>query len=217
MSFKSAVGALAFSPSGSHFAIGVGRFIEVWHTPSTPDTNAEGELEFAPFVRHHRHAGHSDVVQSVSWSTDSRFFLTASKDLTARIWSLNAEEGFTPTTLAGHRSQVKGAWFSADQETLYTVAKDGALYDWKFIPRRDQLEDEGANVRDEDYRWRISKKHLFTQSHAYLTCANFHAKSGLVVAGFSNGLFVLYELPEFNLIHTLRYFLALSAVQISHH
>jgi periodic tryptophan protein 2 len=117
-SFRNPVTALAFSPSGKHFAVGLGRLIEVWHTPSTPDTNAEGELEFAPFVRHHAHAGHHDAVQGIEWSSDSRFFLTASRDLTARIWSLHQEEGFVPTTLAGHREGVLGAWFTTDQESV---------------------------------------------------------------------------------------------------
>lgn len=110
--------ALAFSPSGRHFAVGTGRHVEVWRTPSTPDSGADGELEFAPFVRHRVHAGHHDMVQSVEWSGDSRFFLSAAKDLTARIWSLDSEEGFVPTTLAGHRERVLGAWFSSDQESV---------------------------------------------------------------------------------------------------
>lgn len=41
------------------------------------------------------------------------------------------------------------------------------------------------------------------QNNATLTCAAFHAPSGLLVAGFSNGVFVLYELPDFNQIHNL--------------
>jgi len=122
LSFRAAITALAFSPSGRHFAVGAGRFVEVWHTPSTPDTNADGELEFAPFVRHHVHAGHHDTVQNISWSSDSRFFISTSKDLTARIWSLTPEEGFLPTTLAGHRQEVKAAWFSNDQETVCQTA-----------------------------------------------------------------------------------------------
>ena len=92
--------------------------MEVWQTPSTPDSGTDGELEFAPFVRHRVHAGHHDTVQSVEWSGDSRFFLSAAKDLTARIWSLDSVEGFVPTTLAGHREGVLGAWFSGDQESV---------------------------------------------------------------------------------------------------
>lgn len=42
------------------------------------------------------------------------------------------------------------------------------------------------------------------QNNAKAKCAAYHAESNLLVAGFSNGLFGLYELPDFNMIHTLR-------------
>jgi periodic tryptophan protein 2 len=117
-SFKGAVSALAFSPSGRYIAAGVGRFVELWHTPSSPDSREGGELAFAPFIKYRVFAGHHDIVQNVQWSRDSRFILSAGKDLTARIWSLHAEEGFSSTTLAGHREKVLGAWFSDDQESV---------------------------------------------------------------------------------------------------
>ncbi|KAI9828417.1 MAG: hypothetical protein M1832_002845 [Thelocarpon impressellum] len=204
-SFKSAVSALAFSPSGRHFAVGLGRHVEVWHTPSTPDANAEGELEFAPFVRHHVHAGHHDAVQSVEWSGDSRFFLSASKDLTARLWSLDPEEGFVPTTLAGHREAVQGAWFSKDQESIYTVARDGALFRWTYVKRPGFERDEDSDDPDDDknMQWRILERHYFMQKDAKVNCAAFHASSSLMVVGFSSGVFGIYEMPDFNQIHTL--------------
>jgi periodic tryptophan protein 2 len=200
-SFKSAVTALSFSPSGRYFVAGLGRKIEVWHVPSTPDSNVGGDLEFAPFVRHHTHTQHFDDVRHIEWSSDSRFFLSASKDLTARIWSLNPEEGFTPTVLSGHRQGVVGAWFSKDQETIYTVSKDGAVFDWKYTTKPGMDEDE--MVDDSDMRWRIVNRHYFMQNSATLRCAAFHAESNLLVAGFSNGIFGLYEMPDFNMIHTL--------------
>ena len=54
-------------------------------------------------------------------------------------------------------------------------------------------------------QWRIVQRHYFMQNNAKAKCAAFHAESNILVAGFSNGLFGLYELPEFNMIHTLRY------------
>ena len=54
-------------------------------------------------------------------------------------------------------------------------------------------------------QWRIVQRHYFMQNNAKVKCAAFHPESNLLVAGFSNGLFGLYELPEFNMIHTLRY------------
>ncbi|KAI1391346.1 periodic tryptophan protein 2 [Hypoxylon trugodes] len=206
-SFRSPVTALAFSPSGRHFAVGLGRKTEVWQVPSTPDSHAQGELEFAPFVRHHTHMGHFDDVRHIEWSTDSRFFLTASKDLTVRIWSLDAEEGFTPTVLSGHKQAVIGAWFSRDQETIYTVSKDGAVFDWQYTRHpnaapRDEDEDD-MDVDGDDMRWRIVQRHYFMQNNAHVRCAAFHPESNLLVAGLSNGIFGLYEMPDFNTIHTL--------------
>lgn len=188
--------------------MGVGRHIEVWHTPSTPDQNAEGELEFAPFVRHRVYAGHYDTVQSLEWSSDSRFFLSAARDLTARIWSLDPEDGFVPTTLGGHREGVLGAYFSKDQETIYTISKDGAVFQWAYLrdPNAPEPEsDEEMEDADDDShtRWRITERHYFLQNNAKVNCAAYHAESNLLVAGFSNGVFGLYEMPEFNMIHTL--------------
>lgn len=194
--------ALEFSPSGRHFAAGIGRQIEVWHTPSTPDSNVDGGLEFAPFIRHRTYTGHYDDIQSIQWSTDSRFFLTASKDLTARVWSLNPETGFVPTTLAGHRQAVRAAWFSKDQATIYTISRDGALFQWEYMSR------PGADVEDDEVseknmHWRIAERHYYLQNNAYVTCAAYHAPSNLLVAGFSNGIFTIHELPDFTEIQTL--------------
>jgi periodic tryptophan protein 2 len=208
-SFRSAISALAFSPSGRHFAVSVGRQIEVWHTPSTPDQNVDGELEFAPFIRHRVYTGHYDIVQNLEWSGDSRFLLSASKDLTARIWSLDPEEGFVPTTMSGHREGVLGAYFSKDQETIYTISKDGAVFQWAYLrdpnapgPIEDEDVEDGVNDNTH-MRWRIAERHYFLQNNAKVNCVAYHADSNLLVAGFSNGVFGLYEMPEFNMIHTL--------------
>ncbi|OAQ98346.1 hypothetical protein LLEC1_07870, partial [Akanthomyces lecanii] len=205
-SFKGKITALSFSPSGRYFAVGLGRKLEVWHVPSTPDTNAGGELEFAPFVKHHTHTGHFDDVQHIEWSSDSRFFLTASKDLTARIWSVGAEEGFTPTVLSGHKQPVIGAWFSENQEIIYTVSKDGAVFDWRYVKPLSRVKEDDSDMDeddDSDMHWRIVQKHYFMQGSANVRCASFHSESNLLVAGFSNGLFGLYEMPDFNNIHKL--------------
>lgn len=203
-SLKGPVSSLVFSPSGTHFAVALGRKIEVWKTPTTPGAaggdEEGGGLDFAPFVRHRQYVGHHDTVQNLEWSSDSRFFLSASKDLTARIWSLDPEEGFTPTVLAGHRTAVYAAWFSHDQETIYTISKDGALFQWQYLPP------PGADPEDitaDDERWRINERNYFFQDQAHLTTAAFHASSNLLVTGFSNGIFMLHELPGFSEIHKL--------------
>lgn len=158
-------------------------------------------------MKHREYTGHYDAVNNITWSSDSRFFLTASKDLTAKVYSLNPIEGFVPTSLAGHKDSVIGAYFSKDQETIYTVSKDGALFEWKWqeVPLKEG-EDEDEVMEDEKprpERWMITEKHFFLQNNAKVKCATFHQDSGLLVVGFDSGIFGLYEMPDFNMIHTL--------------
>ena len=73
--------------------------------------------------------------------------------------------------------------------------------------KRPEADDNGRFDNDEDVtnmQWRIIERHYFMQDNAKVTCATFHAKSGLLVVGFSTGMFGLYELPEFTQVHTLR-------------
>lgn len=84
------------------------------------------------------------------------------------------------------------------------MSKDGALFRWQYGGKSDDPEEM---VDSSDMRWRITKKNFFMQNNAKVKCAAYHAASNLLVAGFSNGLFGLYELPEFTQIHMLRYVL----------
>ncbi|KAF9737266.1 hypothetical protein PMIN06_010948 [Paraphaeosphaeria minitans] len=200
-SLRGQVNALVFAPDGRHFAVGTARNIEIWRTPSTPDV-ADGDLEFAPFVRDRIFTGHHDTVITIEWSRDSRFLLSASKDVTTRIWSMEAEEGFSPTTLSAHKQVVVGAWFSADQETIYTVSKDGAVFVWKYMLRYDVPEDADEED-DKNLAWGIAERFYFHQNNAHVTCASFHPETKLLVTGFSHGLFFIHELPSFSEIQNL--------------
>ncbi|KAL8672735.1 MAG: hypothetical protein Q9168_002825 [Polycauliona sp. 1 TL-2023] len=191
-SFRASVSALAFSPCSKYLAVGVGRLVELWHAPATPNPASDEGLEFAPFVRHRVFAGHHDTIQSIHWSSDSRFFLSSAKDLTARLWSWDFEENFTPTTLGGHKEGVLGA------------CHDGALFQWHYAPLKAH-EPVEADTADEHVPmgWRIAERHYLTQPAAKLSCVAYQASSKLLIAGFSSGLFALYDLPGFSMIHTL--------------
>ena len=185
-SFKERVRDVRFSPDGRHFALAAGRFIQVWRTPDFGE-----DRQFAPFVRHRIYLGHHADVLLVTWLRDLRFFVSTSKDMTSRVWSVAAEDRVA-TTLAGHRDHVVAAFFSHSQEIIYTLSKDGALFQWEFIAK----EDEGGEA------WRITAKSFF-HADARVQCATFHAATNLLVAGLSNGEFRLYELPGFNLLQLL--------------
>ncbi|QOU19940.1 U3 snoRNP protein [Brettanomyces bruxellensis] len=192
--FKDKVRDIKFSPDGKNFAIAVGRFIQVWKTPDVTE-----DRQFAPFVRHRVYAGHYSEITSISWSRDSRFILSTSKDLTARLFSLHSSEKDVKMTFAGHRDHVMGAFFNKTQEHIYTISKDGALFRWEYKERE---EEEDLPEEEKHMSWRIAAKNFF-YADANVKSAAFHPESNLLVVGFGNGEFRLYELPDFTMIQQL--------------
>ena len=85
---------------------------------------------------------------------------------------------------------------------IFTVSQDGALFIWGCSSKPDGM--DGDDIIEADPQWRIHERHYFKQSRARVKSAAYHTQSNLLVVGFSNGIFGLYELPGFNMIHTLR-------------
>ncbi|KAI8085126.1 WD40 repeat-like protein [Halteromyces radiatus] len=203
INFKSKVKCIKFSPNGKYVAITHDHHIQVWRTPGFT-------REFSPFVLHRTYTGHHDDVSHISWSPDSKYFLTTSRDMTARLYSTNPTPGFTPVTLSGHRAEVIGAYFSKDMKNIYTISKDGALFQWRYSSYVDSrgLDSDEEMELGEDFidhvRWRIQNKHYFNQGHGVkVRSCEFYPASNLIIAGFTNGIFGLYEVPSFTTIHTL--------------
>jgi WD40 repeat protein len=64
-----------------------------------------------------------------------RFIVTGSKDMSARLYSLNPIPGFVPVTLGGHKSTIVQAAFASTGDVIYTVSKDGACFVWEWKER----------------------------------------------------------------------------------
>ncbi|KAG8087850.1 hypothetical protein GUJ93_ZPchr0010g8692 [Zizania palustris] len=52
-------------------------------------------------------------------------------------------------------------------------------------------------------KWELQKKDFFMQSLAKLTACDYHREIDLVVVGFSNVVFGLYQMPDFVCLHLL--------------
>jgi len=126
--FKNVVRCLRFSPDGHHFAVSYGEYVRVWRTPSA-------HKEFAPFVLLRTYGGHHGDVTHIDWSSDSKYFLTTSKDMTARLYSLHPTEGFLPFTFSGHKDVIIAAFFGKTDKIIYTICRDGSIFVWKWLTR----------------------------------------------------------------------------------
>eukprot|EP00698_Gefionella_okellyi_P013776 TRINITY_DN3791_c0_g1_i1.p1 TRINITY_DN3791_c0_g1~~TRINITY_DN3791_c0_g1_i1.p1 ORF type:complete len:848 (-),score=140.28 TRINITY_DN3791_c0_g1_i1:1180-3519(-) len=185
--FKRKVFDLCFSHDGLYFAVTFGKHVRVYHTP-TP------KRELGALVLVRTYTGLHDDVTCLSWSHDDRFFIAGSKDMTCRIFSREPIPGWLPFSLSGHRDVVVGCFFSKDSKQAYTIGRDGSVCVWDC-----QTDETGGHGR-----WTLSQKHYFKAGpKTKVITVMFHEKSQLLVAGLSNGVFGLYEMPSFASIHTL--------------
>lgn len=125
------VSCVSFSPDTRYLVICVGLRIRVWRAPGALDV----PVSFAPLTLERTFTGHTDEIVSCDWSADGRYLLTASADMTARIYDLRKEElnpTFRPLELRAHRHPLLGAHFLPGDERLLTVARNGSVFFWRF-------------------------------------------------------------------------------------
>lgn len=138
-----------------------------------------------------------------------------------------------PFLFLGHRDTIVGAFFGIDKKAnkvnrAYTVSRDGAIFSWGYkssdevemsdppspgtpeqgdgddnVKKRKRLANEENGYLLHKGKWELLKKDFFMQAPAKLTACDHHRGLDLVVVGFSNGVFGLYQMPDFVCIHLL--------------
>jgi periodic tryptophan protein 2 len=214
--FKSRVRDIKYSPCGRFVATTHEKAVQVWLAPGNTK-------EFSPFALHAKLSGHYDDTTCLDWSCDSRFVVIGSKDMTAKIFSVAKIPEFQSVTLSGHRSSIVACFFQKQSLSVYTVARDCAVYVWHChltlhqlnqeteqtlqntrLPGKDDF-DEPPTILAEHHNfiWDLANRHLFLQKNTSISCAQLHHSRDLLVLGFANGVFSLHEMPDFDLIHSL--------------
>ncbi|GFE54429.1 WD G-beta repeat containing protein p103 [Babesia ovis] len=214
----------AFSPDAQFFAVAIGNKLCIWRAP-------EERLSWR-MALHRELTGHMDAICSIDWSSDSRFICTSSADLTVRLWSVDPITGFVPCAFVDHRRPVKAAFFSNDMTRLWSISKEGVIIVWKVAnepgmpvdTKNNAAKRIGHNKKKQAHfkidtepgnsavRGNIATAVWVKETQAYcnqpgntvVSRASFNKNTGLVVIGFTGGLFGLYRFPSFESIYTLR-------------
>jgi hypothetical protein len=96
-----------------------------------------------------------------------------------------------------------------------TVDCRGTLNCWQCSVSADQLVPGNCTREDTEVpmlNYEKIRRHDYYDvagGGVYLSAAVYHRKNHLLVAGFSNGAFLLHDMPQFSLIHNLRYIIYL--------
>ena len=108
------VHSIAFSPNGGRLASGSDEIVRIWNT-------ATGELE-------DELEGHTDPVESVTFSHDGHFIVSGSWDKTVRIWNTATCE--TTNMLMGHMNAVTSVAISRDDKFVVSGSDDKMVRIW---------------------------------------------------------------------------------------
>ena len=125
--FRDPVTALKFSPDSKFFAVATGKRFKIFESPSVTHKT------FSPLVLYKKYGNlHTDDITGISWSSDSRFFITWSADLTVKLMSLHKIKDFLPFTFSGNHKKIITAFFSEDDSRIFTISQNGVVLLWKW-------------------------------------------------------------------------------------
>jgi WD40 repeat protein len=88
--------------------------------------------------------GHDAALRSAAFSPDGKRIVTASLDMTARLW--DAASGRELGVLRGHSEPVMSATFSKDGTRVVTASADGTTRVWRVFPTTQALIDYARSI-----------------------------------------------------------------------
>ena len=219
------ISCLSFSPDGCHYVICGGNKALVYITPGIAFSGHEREL--SPFKIHRVIKSMADDVTCHDWSGDSKLLAIGSRDSILRVACMDKNIKNVPKiiNISGHIDSIVRCFFLKNSLDLMVICKNSHVYHWQASIEPDEYEYKGQEREKEDaqgdeassdeeerqllsYR-KVSRTYLLNHikssrdSGLHLSAADYHGKSNLLVTGYSNGAFLLQEVPELNIIYSL--------------
>lgn len=125
--FKGNVGAIVFSKDSKFLACGIEKNLRIFERPPN-------HHHIEPLLLLKKYTSiHSEPITSVEFSPDSRFVVSASKDLTIRITNLFTIPEFIPYILSGHRAKILSLLVLEDFSRIFSISRDGHVFVWKWV------------------------------------------------------------------------------------
>lgn len=206
--FQAPVSCVKFSPDGKRLAAAIGRKLQLWFTPSSE------RREFAPFVLDQTVSLHRDVILDICWTPDSRYILTTSADMSAKIFPVpqdgqNALK--SPLSLIAHKHKVVAGFFYAKggpELGILTLGQDGIAYQWLFDTANFKLlpRENSANFGAKKLLSFSGDATPNAASIGHVTASCFCPSNNTFLVGLQSGAFALYRIAEsdgLELVHAL--------------
>ncbi|KAK1121674.1 hypothetical protein K0M31_009985 [Melipona bicolor] len=163
--------------------------------------------------------GHSDGIVACFFEKKNYDLITISKNGQLCIWECTIDpEDLMPVEVPPTKRNKKTDSDEEDdvntEETIEKTDKQIKAYEDSLLKSRDSSESFVKNTEDEtetkQLRYiKLGRHYLANEVQKQekikvtLTAAAYHQQTHILVVGFSNGSFYLYEMPDVNMIHSL--------------
>uniref|UniRef100_A0A2C9W1Q2 Small-subunit processome Utp12 domain-containing protein n=1 Tax=Manihot esculenta TaxID=3983 RepID=A0A2C9W1Q2_MANES len=229
ITLKKSVNAVRFSPDGKFIAVATGKLVQIWRTPGFKKEYCAFEL-VRTLADSEDTVTALDWSLDCKYLLVGSKDLTARLFCIEKLQEAILDK---PFLFLGHRDAVVGCFLGYDNEPndvdkVYTIARDGYIFSWNYSgndgefsngdeqdseppsPETPEREGEGnldggseSNGYLHKGKWELLRKDGFMQSQTKLTACEYHRSLDMVVVGFSNCVFGLYQMPDFVCIHLL--------------
>ncbi|KAA8579463.1 hypothetical protein FQN60_006556 [Etheostoma spectabile] len=203
--FHKPVSSIRFSPDGSYY----GPYDETTCIDWTDDSKCfvVGSKDMSTWVFgaerwanliYYSLGGHKDVVVGCFFEKDSLDLYTVSQDGTLCVWESDTELDGLVLKKSQDKPKPPRPGEEEDSEEERKEGEEGEVIRGKAGAPKEK------NTNNVRYKQR--SKHFFNKEGDFnnLTAAAYHKPTHILVTGFASGIFHLHELPEFNLVHSLR-------------
>ncbi|VBB30467.1 unnamed protein product [Acanthocheilonema viteae] len=194
--FRARVSDVKFSMDGRRLAACRGGDVQVFLVAGIEN------FQLNPFMLLHTHKITCEKAKNVEWSYDDKLLVVGSEDKQVRVVSaVDSLKNLFLHALAAHKAE------------LISVDKRGLANHWTCaLKQEDFVEGLHSKNTSEDVKkmWYNKTKRHFMMEHldnangVNLTASTYHPPTSLLITAFSNGAFFLHEVPNFNLIYSLR-------------
>ncbi|CAD5978856.1 putative WD repeat-containing protein all2124 [Planktothrix tepida] len=120
-----------------------------------------------------RWQGHTDAIQTVSFSPDGEILATGGYDKIVKLWN---QDGSLLQELSGHQDAIRNISFSSDGKMMATASLDGTVRLW---------EKQGED-------WKKIPQDLLLRHDSPCHSISFSGKEDLIAAGLENGKIKLW-------------------------
>ncbi|VDM60532.1 unnamed protein product [Angiostrongylus costaricensis] len=211
---------LQFSPDGNFIAICRDMDLQI------QEIGKQSPSMYYPFYLSKTYHLSSETLNCVDWSNDGCLLVAGGEDNIVRVVGSREYRNLFIHSLAAHRGSIVMCQFINCSYDVISVCKRGIANVWtasiqpgdlvegKWTKEEDEVGGDEMVTRlyyEKTKRYSLLESSGSGKSGIDVTSCRIHVKSNILLTAFSNGVFVLHEVPSFALIHNLR----VSELQIS--